>query len=96
MQDSDARKATGERKTDELFINVACPFCGMLCDDLEIERKDGALKVVKNGCGRSIAGFERKLPPSSPQVRGKDVTLAEAGLLAADVGTGNFLNSQPA
>lgn len=78
MQDSNARKAAGERATHELFKNVACPFCGMLCDDLEIERRNGALKVLKNGCGRSVAGFERKLPPSSPRVRGKDVTLAEA------------------
>ena len=78
MQDSNARKATEMRATHELFKNVACPFCGMLCDDLEIERNDGALKVLKNGCGRATAGFERKLPPSSPQVGGKDVTLAEA------------------
>jgi formylmethanofuran dehydrogenase subunit B len=78
MQDSDARKSTGMRASHELFKNVACPFCGMLCDDLEVERNDGALKVLKNGCGRSVAGFERKLPPSSPKVRGKEVTLAEA------------------
>ena len=78
MQDSNARKATEMRATHELFKNVACPFCGMLCDDLEIERNDGALKVLKNGCGRATAGFERKLPLSSPQVGGKDVTLAEA------------------
>ena len=78
MQDSNARKATEMRATHELFENVTCPFCGMLCDDLEIERNDGALKVLKNGCGRATAGFERKLPPSSPQVSGKDVTLAEA------------------
>jgi formylmethanofuran dehydrogenase subunit B len=78
MQDQSARKTTGERATHELFENVACPFCGMLCDDLEIENRDGVLKVLKNGCGRSVAGFERKLPPSSPQIRGKGVTLAEA------------------
>ena len=28
--------------------------------------------------GKSVAGFERKLPPSSPQVKGKDVDLAKA------------------
>ena len=78
MQDSSTRKAMGDRATHELFENVACPFCGMLCDDLEVENRDGALKVLKNGCGRSIAGFERKLPPSRPQIRGKDATLAEA------------------
>jgi formylmethanofuran dehydrogenase subunit B len=64
--------------SSELFENVACPFCGMLCDDLEVERGASGLKVRKAGCGRAIAGFERKLPPASPQVKGKDVTLAEA------------------
>ena len=78
MQNSSARKATGEREMHKVFENVACPFCGMLCDDLEVENDDGTLKVLKNGCGRAIGGFERKLPPSSPQIRGKDVTLAEA------------------
>jgi formylmethanofuran dehydrogenase subunit B len=78
MQNSSARKATGEREMHKVFENVACPFCGMLCDDLEVENNDGTLKVLKNGCGRATAGFERKLPASSPQIRGKDVSLSEA------------------
>ena len=68
MQNSSARKAAGEREVQKVFENVACPFCGMLCDDLEVENDDGTLKVLKNGCGRAIGGFERKLPPSSPQM----------------------------
>lgn len=62
----------------ERFENVACPFCGMVCDDLTVERRDGTLKVTKAGCGRAIAGFERKLPRASPQIKGKAVTLDEA------------------
>ncbi|MEZ5827081.1 MAG: formylmethanofuran dehydrogenase [Hyphomicrobiales bacterium] len=62
----------------ERFENVACPFCGMVCDDLTVERRDGTLKVTKAGCGRAIAGFERKLPKASPQIKGKGVTLDEA------------------
>ncbi|MGH6825659.1 formylmethanofuran dehydrogenase [Methyloceanibacter sp.] len=78
MQNSSAGKAKEKHATHEVFDNVACPFCGMLCDDLEIENNDGTLKVLKNGCGRAISGFERKLPANSPQIGGKDVTLAEA------------------
>ncbi len=78
MPTSTARQATGKRATSELFENVTCPFCGVLCDDLEIERSGDTLKVRKNGCGRSVAGFERKLPASSPQVKGKDVALPKA------------------
>jgi formylmethanofuran dehydrogenase subunit B len=69
----------------ELFENVACPFCGMICDDLSVERNADGLKVRKAGCGRAVAGFERKLPAASPQVRGKDVPLSEAIAAAADL-----------
>ncbi|HUU25505.1 MAG TPA: formylmethanofuran dehydrogenase [Methyloceanibacter sp.] len=67
----------------ELFENVACPFCGMICDDLAVERSAEGLKVRKAGCGRAVAGFERKLPAAGPQVRGKDVPLSEAIAAAA-------------
>ncbi|MGH6802078.1 MAG: formylmethanofuran dehydrogenase [Methyloceanibacter sp.] len=78
MPSSSARKAKGERASTELFENVTNPFCGTLPDDLTVERTDKGLKVLKNGCAKSIAGFERKLPPASPQVKGKDVDLAKA------------------
>jgi formylmethanofuran dehydrogenase subunit B len=56
----------------------------MACDDLEIGlSEDGGLKVLKNGCGRSVAGFERPLVVPSPQVDGKDVFLEEAVAVAA-------------
>lgn len=77
MPTSTARKA-GERAPSELFEHVACPFCGMLCDDLEVERTGDIIKVLKNGCPRAEAGFERVLPPSAPLVRGREVALTEA------------------
>lgn len=83
MPNSIARKSSGERAASELFENVTCPFCGMLCDDLEIERSGAALKVRKNGCGTSVAGFERKLPAATPLIRGKAVALHEAVAEAA-------------
>jgi formylmethanofuran dehydrogenase subunit B len=78
MPSSNARKAKGQRASSELFENVVNPFCGTLCDDLTVERTDHGLKVIKNGCSQSIAGFERKLPEAHPQVGGKDVSLGEA------------------
>jgi len=78
MPSSNARKAKGERASSELFENVTNPFCGTLPDDLTVERTDKGLKVLKNGCAKSVAGFERKLPPASPQVKGKEVDLAKA------------------
>lgn len=83
MPNFTARQAGRERAKSELFEHVTCPFCGMLCDDLEVERTGDTLKVLKNGCGRAIAGFERILPPASPQIKGKDVGLDEAVAAAA-------------
>ncbi len=83
MPSSNARKAKGERASSELFENVVNPFCGTLCDDLVVERTEKGLKVVKNGCSQSVAGFERKLPQARPQVGGKDVSLGEAVKQAA-------------
>lgn len=66
------------------YENIACPFCGIVCDDLEIgPSSSGGLKVLKNGCARSVAGFERPLVEPSPQVDGKNVSLEEAVATAA-------------
>lgn len=68
-----------------IYENVTCPFCGILCDDLEISSSGSGLKVKKNGCGRAIAGFERNVSGAKPQIGGKDVSLAEAVTAAADL-----------
>ncbi len=78
MMSSPARKAKGERGESTVFEDVASPFCGTLPDDLVVERTDQGLKVTKNGDARSVAGFERKLPPSAPKIGGKDVALDRA------------------
>ncbi len=65
---------------------VACPGCGMLCDDLVINRSsDGALKVAQNGCGKSIGFFERVIQSTTPRVKGQEVPLATAVARAADI-----------
>jgi formylmethanofuran dehydrogenase subunit B len=69
---------SSQQSGSHLFENVVNPFCGTLPDDLDVERTDAGLKVVKNGCSQSVAGFERKLPPAKPQFGGKDVDLATA------------------
>jgi formylmethanofuran dehydrogenase subunit B len=83
MPSSNARKPKGERASAELFENVTDPFCGTLPDDLVVERTDKGLKVLKHGSAKSVAGLERKLPPSSSKVGGKDVSLDAASKQAA-------------
>ncbi|KUO63160.1 MAG: formylmethanofuran dehydrogenase [Alphaproteobacteria bacterium BRH_c36] len=65
------------------FDHVPCPFCGLVCDDLQVVRTGAALKVTKNGCSLAVTGFERALPATSPQVGGRDVSVQEAVAEAA-------------
>jgi formylmethanofuran dehydrogenase subunit B len=73
----------GQRGKSNAFENVTCPFCGILCDDLEVTPDEKGLKVSKNACSRAIAGFERPVGPTNPLVEGKPVALADAIQAAA-------------
>ncbi|MCB1521143.1 MAG: formylmethanofuran dehydrogenase [Hyphomicrobiaceae bacterium] len=71
----------------DTFTSVTCPFCGLHCDDLEVRNSSGAdaghLTIARNGCERAARGFERRPPPSSPQIGGRDTDLATALATAA-------------
>ena len=62
MAITEARKSGSERGSTARYEDVACPFCGLLCDDLKIERKGDQLKVLNTDCVRAVSGFERNLP----------------------------------
>jgi formylmethanofuran dehydrogenase subunit B len=62
------------------FEHIVCPFCGCLCDDLEIEVVDGKIVKNDNGCTISKAKFlsheeDRILKPT---VKNAEVSLEEA------------------
>ncbi len=44
--------------------DVICPFCGCLCDDLEIETEGGKIVKVQNGCALAESTFinDTRLP----------------------------------
>jgi formylmethanofuran dehydrogenase subunit B len=66
--------------------NVTCPFCGLLCDDLTVERgADGNLKIRDKGCARSVAFFERPAATSLPRIAGKPADLKHAVEKAAAI-----------
>lgn len=82
-------KTTGDGTAT--FENVACPFCGILCDDLTVSRAGGQIKVVKNGCDKAAAGFERQVAGASASLNGRDVSLDEALATARDlIGTSSL------
>ena len=37
--------------------DIVCPFCGCLCDDIEITIKDGHIEEAKNACTISRSKF---------------------------------------
>jgi formylmethanofuran dehydrogenase subunit B len=66
--------------------HIACPACGLLCDDLIIGKTDtGTLKVTKNGCAKGIRFFQQPLVEASPRVAGKPVSLETAIAKAAEI-----------
>lgn len=62
------------------YEDVVCPFCGCLCDDLEVSVEDGHISEVKNACGISRSKFmnhgANRL--EHPTVDGKKVSLDQA------------------
>ncbi len=59
------------------LTDIVCPFCGCLCDDLEVTITDGHIESVKNACTISRSKFmnhhENRL--TAPTVKGKEETL---------------------
>jgi formylmethanofuran dehydrogenase subunit B len=63
--------------------DVACPHCGLACDDLEIEVVDGCLIPLRGACAISTAAFERAAPGTpAPRLAGapaaRDAAIAAA------------------
>jgi formylmethanofuran dehydrogenase subunit B len=66
--------------------SVTCPFCGLLCDDLAVDRDAaGSLNVSKNGCQKSVTFFGRLPRAPSPRIAGKPAELKDAIAKAAEI-----------
>ncbi|MHA2205675.1 MAG: formylmethanofuran dehydrogenase subunit B [Candidatus Thorarchaeota archaeon] len=55
----------------EVHEHITCPFCGCLCDDIEITVEDGKIIKNDNGCAISIAKFLNHAEDrfSAPEIR---------------------------
>ncbi|MDP2246809.1 MAG: formylmethanofuran dehydrogenase subunit B [Nitrosomonadales bacterium] len=72
--------------------HVACPACGLLCDDLTIAQiNTDAIKVTKNGCTKGIRFFEQVPIETKPRIAGKPATLESAIAKAAEILTNSNL-----
>src|SRR6185312_2834822 len=65
--------------------NVACPFCGLACDDLTVALTAGRVSVRDAGCALSRTGFERAPADATPQVAGNAASLDDAIAAAAAI-----------
>jgi formylmethanofuran dehydrogenase subunit B len=83
----DANRAPNELKRVGTTENVACPFCGLGCDDLAIADNQGILAMVQNGCAKSIEMFSasRLGVDAEPKIRGEKVALKAAVERAASL-----------
>jgi formylmethanofuran dehydrogenase subunit B len=63
--------------------NVACPFCGLVCDDLVIGQQSGRLKVLANGCAIARPAFEQSSGTVEPRIGGRTATPADVMAEAA-------------
>jgi formylmethanofuran dehydrogenase subunit B len=65
---------------------AACPFCGLLCEDLRVAAGNGSIGVLENGCGISRSMFAARSPPvSEPQVDGQRTAPEAAYARAASI-----------
>jgi len=60
--------------------NVVCPFCGSLCDDIEVDVEDNRIVKVRRGCAISVTKFTKYNEERiyKPRINGKEVSLEEA------------------
>jgi formylmethanofuran dehydrogenase subunit B len=65
--------------------DVPCPFCGLACDDLEVEAGGPVPRVVAAGCPLARAGFERPPADPTPRLGDRACTIDEAVARAAAI-----------
>lgn len=65
--------------------NVACPFCGLTCDDLTVAVDHGRVSVQDAGCALSRQSLDRTVPNAGPKLAGVPARLDQAAARAAEI-----------
>ncbi len=73
--------------TGKLVEGVVCPFCGLYCDDLQVEADPagGRLSVTARGCAVAREAFETAESTDAPRISGQKASLAQACARAAEI-----------
>ena len=59
-------------------INFTCPFCSLLCDDIQLEIKDKNLKPTNSGCTLLLSSLKRRIDEQFSRVNGKKTNITKA------------------
>jgi formylmethanofuran dehydrogenase subunit B len=62
-------------------VSIACPFCGLVCDDVVLEGD----RVDTHGCAKGAAGFARRPATILHRVAGQAASLAQAAAAAGSL-----------
>lgn len=66
------------------LMNVTCPACGLLCDDIVVDSSQEGCAVDK-ACGKGMTFFNSNISNASPTIAGNSVGLAQAIQRAAEI-----------
>ena len=78
------RPAFNRNSETTAAVAAVCPFCSLLCDDLELRQTDDqSFKITRNGCARARADFARAPIVAEPLVGGQSTSLEKAVVAAA-------------
>lgn len=75
----------GESEHQGRRLDVGCPFCGLICDDLAIDVGKDGLRVAQAGCWLSRRNFEDRAPAAPAAVSGRSASIDGAVGRAAEI-----------
>ena len=59
-------------------INFTCPFCSLLCDDIQLEAKNNNLKLLNSKCPILINSLKRKINEQFSRINGEKTNISQA------------------
>jgi formylmethanofuran dehydrogenase subunit B len=68
-------------RTDTLLTNIACTRCGCVCDDLQVEIRDGAIHRIQPDCALAEEWFRQAGQPATAapaEIDGQPAALTDA------------------
>ena len=59
-------------------LNFTCPFCSLLCDDIQLEIKENNLKPLNSTCSILVNSLKKKINEQFSRIDGKKTNISQA------------------